>query len=189
MHGILANNTITEKEINNLSDWLDINEYLKKTYPYDEIYSLVTSVLIDKKIDDNEKSILKVYFSEYIDLENSYNINQKEIEELKNKIKIEGICATCPNITFENKTFCFTGVSEKATRKEIAKIIQDLGGIHNKSVILKTNYLIVGNNGNPCWTYACYGRKIEKAMQLRKEGRKIMIINENDFWDAIADFS
>ena len=57
-----------------------------------------------------------------------------------------------------------------------------------KSIVTKkTDYLVVGNAGNPCWAYACYGRKIEEAMQLRKEGAKIVIVNETDFWDCVDD--
>ena len=55
------------------------------------------------------------------------------------------------------------------------------------SVTTKTDYLIVGNAGNPCWAYACYGRKIEDAMNIRKDGGKVQIINETDFWDAVWD--
>lgn len=62
-----------------------------------------------------------------------------------------------------------------------------LGGKVRTSVSAKTDYLIVGNAGNPCWAYACYGRKIEQAVSLRKEGVGIMIVNETDFWDAVED--
>ena len=50
----------------------------------------------------------------------------------------------------------------------------------------KTDYLIVGNEGNPCWAFSCYGRKVEKAVELRKKGSNIQIINEDDFWNALA---
>ncbi len=50
-----------------------------------------------------------------------------------------------------------------------------------------TDYLIVGNAGNPCWAYSCYGRKIEQAVDLRKAGGKIKIVNEIDFWDVLED--
>ena len=46
---------------------------------------------------------------------------------------------------------------------------------------------MVGNSGNPCWAYACYGRKIEEAVTLRKAGAKVVIVNETDFWDAVDD--
>ncbi|GMA55471.1 hypothetical protein GCM10025857_68280 [Alicyclobacillus contaminans] len=49
-----------------------------------------------------------------------------------------------------------------------------------------TDYLVVGDQGNPCWAFSCYGRKVEKAVKLRKQGRRILIIHEVDFWDALA---
>jgi hypothetical protein len=49
----------------------------------------------------------------------------------------------------------------------------------------KTNYLLVGSDGNPCWAFSCYGRKVEKAVEMRKEGYSIQIINENDFWKVV----
>lgn len=91
----------------------------------------------------------------------------------------------CPEITFEEKTFCFTGESCKTTRLDIALKIQSVGGVYHDTVTRKTDYLLVGSNGNPCWAYSCYGRKVEKAIDLRKEGFPIKIVHENDFWDAL----
>ena len=69
----------------------------------------------------------------------------------------------------------------------MADAVRAFGGIARSTVSAKTDYLIVGNAGNPCWAYACYGRKIEEAMQLRKDGAKVIIVNETDFWDAVDD--
>ena len=66
-------------------------------------------------------------------------------------------------------------------------MIASLGGTLRSSVFAKTDYLIVGNSGNPCWAYACYGRKIEEAVTLRRAGAKTIIVNETDFWDAVDD--
>ena len=49
----------------------------------------------------------------------------------------------------------------------------------------KTNYLIIGSEGNTCWAFSCYGRKVEKAMEMRKNGVNIVLVNEIDFWDSI----
>jgi len=69
----------------------------------------------------------------------------------------------------------------------MTKDVEDLGGSAKSSVSTKTDYLVVGNAGNPCWAYSCYGRKIEEAMTLRREGAKVQIVNETDFWDAVWD--
>ena len=51
----------------------------------------------------------------------------------------------------------------------------------------RVDYLVIGADGNPCWAFACYGRKVEKAVELRKSGVRIMIIHESDFHDAVLD--
>lgn len=187
LHGILADNIIDNNEVDRLNTWLKCHEYLTGYYPYDEISSLLTSILSDKVITDDEKNILKVYFSDFIDANSSLSIDFSEIEDLKNDYTVDGICALCPEIEFENKTFCFTGASSKATRKDFEDLIPTLGGTFSKGITKKVDYLIIGDNGNVCWAYSCYGRKVEQAVNLRKNGSKITIIHENDFWDAVED--
>ncbi len=29
--------------------------------------------------------------------------------------------------------------------------------------------LVIGGGANPCWAYACYGQKVEKAVELRSD--------------------
>ncbi len=53
----------------------------------------------------------------------------------------------------------------------------------------KLNYLVIGAEGNPCWAFACYGRKVEKAVELRKKGIRVVLVHENDFHDAVLDAS
>lgn len=182
LHGILADGKITKEELKGLQDWLTDNEQLSTYYPYDEICSLVTSVLKDNIVTEQEENMLKAYFSQFAEINNNANSLSTEMKQCLCK---QGICALAPDITFEDHLFCFTGKSSKATRSEIANIVQDAGGKYHDSVIQKTNYLIVGNEGNTCWAFACYGRKIEKAIELRKKGHHIMIINEIDFWDCM----
>ncbi|NPV51730.1 MAG: NAD-dependent DNA ligase [Candidatus Methanofastidiosum sp.] len=186
LHGILSDNNIALDEIKALGRWLEENEHLVKTYPYDEIYSLIISVLSDNVLSDDEKKFLKLFFSEFVDINNCpTNIDLKEILQLKQNITINGICSVCPEITIVNNVFCFTGISSKTTRNTIADTIESLGGLYKNSVTKKTNYLIVGNEGNPCWSFSCYGRKVEAAVNLRKEGHQILIVHENDFWDVL----
>lgn len=185
LHGMLADNELSEVEIRELSNWMEDHDYLKSTYPYDEIESLLTSALQDGIVSDDEKNMLKAFFSNFVDTRMSLNINEYEVKALQSKYLVSGICSVSPEISFDNKFFSFTGTSSKKTRNEIAQIILEQGGQFNNNVTKSTDYLIVGGEGNPCWTYSCYGRKVEKAIQLRKDGSKIIIIHENDFWDEL----
>lgn len=187
IHGIMADNTLKDLEIQALMEWLKEREFLKGTYPFDEIHALLTSTLEDGVITEDEKNLLRGFFGNFIDTRSSYNINQIELENLRNTYSITGICSVNPSINFENSVFSFTGTSTKGTRKEIAEIITNSGGIFNNGVTKKTEYLIIGGEGNPCWAFSCYGRKVEKAVELRKQGQQIIMVHEEDFWTAFAN--
>lgn len=185
IHGVMADNIINDDEVILLYQWMEERDFLKGYYPFDEIYSLLTEIKKDGTFSQDERNMLKAYLGNFVDTRSSYNINEFEIKELQDKYLVRGICAVCPDITFENKVFSFTGTSGRAKRKEIAEVITNLGGIFNNNITLKTDFLIVGNDGNPCWAFSCYGRKVEKAVDLRKNGSSIIIVHENDFWDEV----
>ncbi len=184
MAGIGADSQISIEELKGLLTWLREHDHLKTCWPYDEVESLVIGVLADKKIDPEEHRILMNFFGEFISILDNKTIVAPALFEGSNII---GLCAVCPEISFSDAVFCLTGSSHKYSRNEFEKVISDLGGIAAGSVSKKVNYLVVGGDGNPCWAYACYGRKVEKAVELRKQGHPIVVVHENDFHDAVLD--
>jgi len=184
-HGILADGNINEKEVFDLNKWLEENEHLSTYYPYDELRSLILSIISDNKVDEDEKIVLKAYFKQFVNLKD--NEVSEQIKDETSDIQISGLCTSDPNVTFENKTFCITGVLKRGNRENLQNEIIKLGGIPTESVNKKTDYLIIGDNGNPAWAFSCYGRKVEKALTLRKEGHTIMLIHEFDFADIVDD--
>jgi hypothetical protein len=184
-HGILSDGEINDIEILELNKWLAENEHLNTYYPYDELRSILLSVISDKKIDEDEKLILKAYFKEFVKITN-IQIENKLINETKD-ISIQGLCTSDPIVEFEGKTFCISGILQRGTRQDIENEIIKHGGIPINNISKKTDYLIIGDNGNPAWAFACYGRKVEKALGLRKEGHTIVLIHEYDFSDIIDD--
>jgi NAD-dependent DNA ligase len=183
LHGIFADNVISDDEIFNLKKWLLNNEQLISVYPYDELESLVIGITQDGIITEDERKILKRFIIEFTESKKMVNISTDEIEKLKKEVCLGGICTINPQIEFNDKAFCFTGISERVKRKDFEKYIIEKGGLYHDNVTNSTNFLIVGTKSNPCWAYSCYGRKVEQAMNLRKVGMTISIINEIDFWD------
>lgn len=188
IHGIIGDGVISDDEIRTLHLWLRTNSYLQSTYPFDELCSIIHSIVDDKVITEVERNTLLAFMSNLVEFKDSYNLSETYFDSLRKQYSISGICAFNPHVEIEGKVFCFTGASYRATRSEMKSEIERLGGIFKGTVSGRTNYLVVGNAGNPCWAYSCYGRKIEEAMALRKSGAKIQIINETDFWNVISEY-
>ena len=187
IHGIMSDRQLGDGEIQTLRFWLDTNDFLQGTYPFDELSSMVHTIMEDKIITEDERNRLLAFMSNLVEFKDSYNLVESDFAELRSKYSISGICAYCPEIEIKGKLFCFTGESYRSTRAEIKEEIERLGGTFRTSVSKHTDFLVVGNAGNPGWAYSCYGRKIEEAMALRKSGAKLQIVNETDFWDAVWD--
>lgn len=185
MGGIIADGVVTEDELRGFSEWLNDHEHLFRCYPYDEVNTLIINVMADRKIDQEEQAMLHKFFTEFTQTADDKVIKEPPVEEKVSTVK--GICAVCPEISFEGKTFCFTGASQKYTRKQFADLVEKLGGRFTNKIINGLDYLVIGGEGNPCWSYACYGRKVEKAINLRKQGYTLLIVHEYDFNDAVED--
>jgi hypothetical protein len=182
--GIIADGVVTEDELRGLSSWLNDHEHLRTCWPYDEISSLVTAVMMDKKIDEQEQKMLKDFFSEFVQILDERTIVSPRVAE---GTTLVGLCAVCPEIGFVGQKFCFTGASTRHARADLVALVKRLGGDVVSSVTSTVSYLVIGAEGNPCWAYACYGRKVEKAVELRRSGSRLLLVHENDFHDAVAD--
>lgn len=182
--GVLSDGKISEEELHGLMDWLAEHDHLRTCWPYDEVDSIVSSVLADGKIDVEEESILKDFFAEFLALFDNRTIVSPPILEVGS---VRGLCAMSPEITIAGAKFCLTGASARYKRDDLESILRRLGGNIVGNVSASLNYLVIGSEGNPCWAYSCYGRKVEKAVQLRKQGARIVIVHEFDLHDAIAD--
>ncbi len=190
LHGILADGHVSLEEAAQLHRWVDEHEFLKGTYPYDELDSLLMTVLADNKIDEEEQETLRKFFEDFV----NYSMSKKVRDEgeriksgLSKETALPAICSACPEIEFSAKSFVFTGASKRAKRKELADLVIQKGGSFDRSLTQATNYLVVGADGNPCWAFSCYGRKVQKAVDYRKQGHPIVIVHESDFWDAVED--
>lgn len=182
--GIAADGIINESELTQLSDWLEEHDHLKTRWPYEEVDSLITAVLKDRRIDADEHKMLLDHFKEFTAVLDERTVKNPLVARPPTLV---GLCAVNPEIRFRGTTFCFTGASCRYTREVFYALVQELGGEVSASVKSDLDYLIIGAEGNPCWAYACYGRKVEKAVELRKQGARLLLVHELDFHDAVAD--
>lgn len=184
LHGILADRVIKPEELKSLILWMDDYEFLRDVYPFTEIEALIVGVLRDKTVSTEEQKMLQAFFSQFVVLSPSQKDFSSELSLSAKELCVGGICAVNPLVRFPKARFCFTGFSAKGTRSLFATEVAKRGGIYHDNVVQDLNYLVIGAEGNPSWAYSCYGRKVETAIHLRKNGHPLMIIHETDFWDA-----
>ena len=184
--GIAADGVITTDEMRGLSDWLTEHEHLKTCWPYDEIETLTTKALGDGHIDEAEHKMLLEFFTEFLAVLDERTV-VRPVAFDGPEMTIGALCSVAPEVTFAARSFCFTGASSRFKRADFEDLVHSLGGEPLANVTAKLHYLVIGAEGNPCWAFACYGRKVEKAVALRRKGVRVVILHENDFHDAVQD--
>ncbi len=177
--GIAIDNEINILELEYLYEWLEEHDFLKNSYPYDELYNITTSIIQDRTISAEEHDALLSFCNALIGDSNS-NSNTTLVSSLK-----IGFYQIDPTINIQENTFCITGISKKYKRKEIAEKIELYGGFVVDNINSKLNYLVVCDEKNTCWAFTCYGRKIEEAIKYRKQGKKLAIVHEFDLYDTL----
>lgn len=86
----------------------------------------------------------------------------------------------CSSINIDGKLFCMTGNFSFGSKTDVELFILAHGGKIHPTVTRAVDYVIVGNEGDPGWSYGRYGVKVKKAMEMQEKGHPIKIVSEKD---------
>ena len=199
LHGITADGVISLEEAKALKAWMNARQSLKDQWPFNDLGKMLKRILADNVISPTEHKELMAFclsFSEQLPDGPTITFDQTEIStgpwmdtEAPVLKTIDHVCNWEAEIIFPYKRFCFTGQAKAGKRKYFHDLVNERGGIPEKNVVSYLDYLVIGANSNPCWAYSTYGRKIEKAMNLIKDGQQMQIIHETSFLDASSLYS
>jgi NAD-dependent DNA ligase len=89
-----------------------------------------------------------------------------------------------PEIRFEDTDFCFTGTFAYGCRDDCDRVVENLGG-RCGSLTLKTDFLVIGIYATGSWIHSPYGRKIERAVEMKEAGDSIRIVGEQHWSKSI----
>lgn len=174
---IIYDGKIDDCEIELLRKWMLENREFITEWPLNELNQIVSAILIDGVITQEERHELLSF------------LNNFAAGPEKPAI-IEGIFDKGMVITFPDNIFMFTGKLCYGSRKKAEMAVIEHGGklAPSDTVTETVNYLVVGDIGSPDYKFSRFGRKIEKAVLIRKGGAKTPgIVKEKDFMTALIN--
>lgn len=176
--GIVSDNKVNEDEIDYLKDWIEKIGSARYYWPISNIYNSLVGIKSEAPTEKQSLDLLKSleslvggsFINDGVASGKTINLPFDEVDE----------------IDFKSKIFCFTGTFSSMSRWDSEYMVQELGGFSSSAVRLKVDYLVVGSISSRDWAFSSYGRKIEKAIRFRDEGKSnIKIISEEDFLNII----
>ncbi|MGX5856499.1 BRCT domain-containing protein [Dyadobacter jiangsuensis] len=175
--GISADKTINIEELTALGNWTSNNASMFKTWPFDTLLPAIERIQAERQLSAEDHSELLTF------CQSITSIKPADQEKVTIPVKLP---EQQVSILIQECTFCFTGESSRYSRKELAQIVEMYGGIAADSVTAKLHYLVICDVRNPAWAFEMYGRKVEKAMNMKKKGAGPKVIFEEDLFAALA---
>ena len=177
-HGIIADGAINQAEVEYLAKWLAAREYVTDNPVVRLLHERVRGILADGVLDaDEAKDLMSTLIS--------FAGGDFESGELTRSTSLP-LCAPPPApMAFSSAPICFTGTFAFGTRKDCEVAAASVGAVPG-SLTAATRYLIIGVYATESWSQSAFGRKIEKAVELRAKGRPINIIGERHWVEQMT---
>ena len=168
LSGITCDDVLVEAEIDYLQKWLKDNTTLKGNYPYDKIYSIISTALADGILEKTELDYMLQLFKQITD-------------------PVKEIACDYDRLDIKDKSICLTGEFDYGSKADVNALLILHGAYIHKSVTQKTDILLVGGQGSEAWSAGNYGNKVKKALEIQAKGINILLIREADFFAALED--
>lgn len=169
--GILIDGVVSDAEAIVFRQWVDRYFEEQPTFPFDDIKRRLDAVFADGVIDPAEREELTAIMNSLGGLTQ----DETGIQSLSASLPL---CNPAPEIDYVGAEFVVTGRCSYGTRNKVWEAIQARGGAVNDNPRQTTRFLLIGHFASRDWVHTSYGRKIERAVELRNAGHRVSIISE-----------
>mgnify|MGYP000152542351 CR=1 FL=1 len=177
--GMLADDVLDDKEIFALQKWMEKCNGFIDVWPIYVLHEQIQEVLTDGVITEDERATLFTMMAKIV---GGTMAETGAVDGLSSSLAIDEI----DNIEFEDKEFCLTGRFAYGSRNDCKAEVVSRGGVAISRVTRTMHYLVIGSLSSRDWKQSSHGRKIEKAVELRKQGLPIKIVHE-DVWVSLLN--
>lgn len=173
--GLAADGQIVQAEAEFLQHWLKQTEEAQADPVYKILHDRLEDMLEDGHLDNDEAT-------ELLEMIHALTGDDGKLKNYRSPTRLP-LDTPMPTLDFEGKNYLMTGVMAFGPRKECERLITERGGICKTGMSKRVNYLVIGTIASEHWMHSSHGRKIQTALNLRKEGHPIAIVDEEHFLD------
>lgn len=171
LSGIASDGVLNDREVNALSNWLNRHDEVRTAWPACVVIERLDNILEDGLISDEEREDLLQTLQRITSADTGaggvrYEASTEVWEDQVDEVQIRG------------RTFCLTGDFVSGDRNQVDTMLRLKGADLSPNVTKQVDYLVIGTLASRDWLYTSHGRKIEKALLLKREGCGIQIITE-----------
>ena len=177
--GVLADGVVVDDEVRFLNQWAINHPDGLNEFPVNLIFSRLAHIYSDGHVDDEERVELQDLLEKLVGGTESLLLGYDASSKLP-------LCDPPPLVSWFQEVFVFTGKFAFGTRRNCWHEVMSRGGDVEEDVSRRTTFVVIGTFGSEDWRRSAYGRKIEKAVDLRSQGFPLRIVGEDHWCKALS---
>ncbi|HVJ24241.1 MAG TPA: BRCT domain-containing protein [Burkholderiales bacterium] len=177
--GVVADGIVNDAEAKCIRDWSLSHPDAMRRWPVSLIYSRLQQMFADGHIDDTERIELREILAGLAGGTLSISLGFDAPTTLP-------LDTPPPLMCWVDETYVFTGKFAYGTRAHCAREVTERGGSVEDNVTRRTSFLVLGTFSSRDWKQTSYGRKIQRAAELRDSGFALRIVGEDHWANALS---
>lgn len=179
--GVVCDGLILPTEADAILARIRASDALTSSPVYRDLWRATEAAMADRVLDADESEEIRQWISllvgdGYVDT---------GVPNIGNTAQLDDPITDPAQIELDDKCFVLTGPMRMGTRDFIIEEIERCGGEVGKSVVRRTDYVVVSSNASKNWRTTHFGTKIERAKELIVEGYKLRFVAEHALERAI----
>lgn len=173
--GMLADGVVTEDEAQYLRAWGENHPDALTVWPMRPLFERLQRHFVDGQIDEAERADLQTLLAALVGGTASLVLGYEAATTLP-------LDTPAPAIAWgSDQVYVFTGRFAYGTRSDVEREATSRESTCEQKVTRRTTCLVIGSFSSRDWAHSSYGRKIQKAVDLRDSGSALRIVGE-DHW-------
>jgi hypothetical protein len=178
--GMLADAVVDDDEARYLNKWGENHPDALAHWPVNIIFGRLRHYFEDGRIDEKERADLNELLSALVGGTASLLLGYEGATLLPLDKPAPLICWG------PDEVYVFTGRFAYGTRADCEREVTQRGGRCERNVTRSTSFLVIGTFGSQDWAHSSYGRKIQRAVELRESGFALRIVGEDHWATALS---
>jgi len=174
--GVMADGMVTQGEVEFLVRWMEVNRHAANAWPAKALYPRLAQVAAKGRMTLREEGDMLELLMKTV---GGNTAPQKGYSSNSTTLPLS---EPLEPLSFEGRSFCFTGAFHSGTRDWCHAQVTSRGGRGAGTITKKLDYLVIGDIGNESWAHSTHGRKIEKAIEYNAAGCRIVIVSEEHWY-------
>lgn len=178
--GMLVDGVVTDDEARYLQAWGANHPDALCQWPLNLIFARLEQSFSDGRIDEAERRELQELLAALVGGTASLLLGYEGATTLPLDTPPPLICWG------PDEVYVFTGRFAYGTRADCQREATQRGSTCERNITRRTSFLVIGTFGSEDWAHSSYGRKIQRAVDLRESGFALRIVGEDHWATALS---